>query len=61
MTSLFLFKSKIMDDKQNYGFCLIKINRKMAAAERNILLFMDNAPCHPENFVVSFSNIKVVF
>ena len=47
--------SEIMDS------VLIKINRKMAAAERNILLFMDNAPCHPENFVVSYSNIKVVF
>ena len=39
---------------------LTKIKRKMAA-KRNILLFMDNAPCHPENFVVSYSNMKVVF
>ena len=40
---------------------LTKINRKMTAAKRNILLFMDDAPCHPEIFVVSYSNIKVVF
>ena len=40
---------------------LTKINQKMAAAERDTLLFMDNAPCHPENFVVSHSNIKAVF
>ena len=40
---------------------LTKINRKMTAAKRNSLLFMGNAPCHPENFVVSYSNIKVVF
>ena len=40
---------------------LTKIKRKMVAAKRNILLFMDNAPCHPENFVVSYSNMKVVF
>ena len=33
----------------------------MAATKRNILLFLDNAPCNPENFVVSYSNIKVVF
>ena len=33
----------------------------MAAAKGNILFFMDNAPCHPENFVVSYSNMKVVF
>ena len=47
--------SKIMDS------VLTKTNRKMAAAKRNILLFMDNAPCHPENVVVSHSNIKVAF
>ena len=33
----------------------------MATAKRNILLFINNAPCHPENFVVWHSNIKVVF
>ena len=38
--------SEIMDS------ALTKINRNMAAAKRNILLFMDKAPCHPENFVV---------
>ena len=47
--------SEIMDS------VLTKINRKMAAAKRKILFFMDNAPCHPENFVVSYSNIKEVF
>ena len=40
---------------------LTKINRKMAAAKRNILLLVDNAPCHPENLVVSYSNLKVFF
>ena len=45
-----LFKLKIMD-----------VNRKIAAATRNILLFMDKPPCNPENFVVSYSIIKVVF
>ena len=33
----------------------------MADAERNILLFMNNAPFHPENIVVLYSNMKVVF
>ena len=28
---------------------------------KNILYFMDNAPCNPEDFVVSYSIIKVVF
>ena len=40
---------------------LTKISRKMANDKRNILLSMDNVPCHPENFVVSYSNMKVVF
>ena len=40
---------------------LTKINRKMATAKRNILPFMGNGPCHPENFVVSYSHMKVVF
>ena len=40
---------------------LTKINRKMAAAKGNIFLFMDNSPRHPEKFVVSYSNIEVVF
>ena len=43
------------------NFVLTKINRKMAAATSNILLFKDNAPCQPENFVVSYSNMEVVF
>ena len=43
------------------AFVLTKINQKMAASKGNILLFMYNVPCHPENFVVSYSNIKVVF
>ena len=45
--------SEIMDS------VLTKINRKIAAAKRNTLLFMDYGPCHPESFVVSYSNIKV--
>ena len=31
-----------------------------ATTKSNILLSRDNAPCHPENFVVSYSNVKVV-
>ena len=29
---------------------LTEIYRKMAAAKRNISLFMDNASCHPEKY-----------
>ena len=38
-----------------------KINGQMAVAKRKIILFMDNAPCHPESLSEQYSNIKVVF
>ena len=39
-------------EKRNY---LIKLEN------RNVLLFLDNAPVHPENLVGKYSNIKIVF
>ena len=38
-----------------------KLNRRLSASKRSILLFMDNAGCHPEDLNGKFSNIKVVF
>ena len=38
-----------------------KINRQTEVAKRKIILFMDNAPCHPESLSERYSNIKVVF
>ena len=38
-----------------------KINRQMEVATRKIIIFMDNAPCHPEILSERYSNIKVVF
>ena len=41
---------------------LSKLNRKLSSKGRNIMLFMDNARCHPEDAVKDrFSNIKVTF
>ena len=37
------------------------LNRKCAADDRKILLFIDNAPSHPESFIDCFSHVKVVF
>ena len=38
-----------------------KTNRQMEVSKRKIILFMDNAPCHPESLSERYSNIKVVF
>ena len=38
-----------------------KINRQMEVAKRKIMLFMDNAPCHPESLSERYSDIKVMF
>ena len=48
-------KTDIMTD------ILFKLNRRLSRKNRRILLFMDNAPCHPESLKDNFSNIKIVF
>ena len=40
---------------------LRKLNRRLSSSNRNILLLMDNAGCHPENLSGKDSNIKVCF
>ena len=40
---------------------LTKLNRRLLKSNRNILLLMDNAGCHPEGLVSKFSNIKIIF
>ena len=38
-----------------------KLNRRLKQKGRQILLFMDNAPCHPESLTGQFSNINDTF
>ena len=38
-----------------------KLNRRMLNENRKILLFMDNADCHPDNLLGILSNIKICF
>ena len=40
---------------------LTAFNSKMKAERRCILLFLDNAGCHPANLQDKYSNIKIVF
>ena len=40
---------------------LSKLNRKLVFENRKVILFLDNATCHPESMDDKFSNIKIVF
>ena len=40
---------------------LSAFNRKMIHQKRSVMLFMDNAGCHPGDLKDKYSNIRVVF
>ena len=40
---------------------LTALDRKLDVENRKVLLFLDNAPSHPETLQGNFKNIKVVF
>ena len=40
---------------------LSKFNRKRVFENRKVILFLDNATCHPESMDDKFFNIKIVF
>ena len=40
---------------------LSKLNGRLHRESRSIILFMDNAGCHPEDMTSKYSNIKVIF
>ena len=40
---------------------LSKLNTHLCKESRSIILFMDNAGCHPEDVASKYSNVKVVF
>ena len=44
-----------------YETVLSKLNRKLVFENRKVILFLDNATCHPESTDDKFSNIKIVF
>ena len=40
---------------------LKRFNRKLLFKQRKVILFPDNARCHPESMVDPFSQIKIIF
>ena len=48
-------RTEIMED------ALRLLDRKVQLEHRKIILFLDNAPCHPETLENNFKNIKLIF
>ena len=40
---------------------LARFNRKLEFEDRKVILFLDNATCHPESMIGQFSQIKMIF
>lgn len=40
---------------------LTTFNHKISHEKRSVLLFVDNADCHPEDIKGKYSNVKIVF
>ena len=59
--SYYYANKKAWMDSELMEEILRTLNRKCAAEDRKILLFIDNAPSHPESFIDCFSHVKIVF
>ena len=40
---------------------MARFNRRFVFEDRKIILFLDNATCHPESMIGQFSEIKIIF
>ena len=40
---------------------LARFNRKLVFEGREVILFLNNATCHPESMIGQFSQIKIIF
>ena len=40
---------------------LARFNRKLVFEDRKVILFLDNAMCHPESMIDQFLQIKIIF
>ena len=48
-------------DSQKNSYILKSLDRKVQLERRKIILFHDNAPCHPETLQNNFKNVKLIF
>ena len=54
-------KSKSWMTSEVMESVLTRLNRKLAFEDRKVILFLDNASCHPESMIGQFSLIKIIF
>ena len=59
--SYYYANKKAWMDSELMEEILRTLNRKCAAEDRKILLFIDNVPSHPESFSDCFSHVQIVF
>ena len=59
--SYYYANKKAWMDSELLEEILRTLNRKCAAEDRKILLFIDNAPSHPESFSDCFFHVQIVF
>ena len=59
--SYYYANKKAWMDSELIEEILRTLNRKCAAEDRKILLFIDNAPSHPESLSYCFSHVQIVF
>ena len=50
-----------MDEFRTMTNILESLNRRLQLKQRKIILFMDDAPCHPASLQDEISNINIVF
>ena len=53
--------SKSWMTSEVFEVVLSRFNRKLVFENRKVILFLDNATCHPESLIDMFSSIKIVF
>ena len=54
-------KPESLDEFRTKTNILESLNRRLQLKQRKIILFMDDAPCHPASLQDEISNINIVF
>ena len=61
VSAIFFSSSKTWMASEIFAEILSRLNRRMDCEGHHILLFLDNAPCHPSSLIDRFWNMKMAF